>query len=235
MNARYCLKESPSDLGEHYGLRVTDNFPARYNIAPSQPVPVITSRQGQRHYELVRWGFVPSWDREGKFFKKPLVNIRSETAAEKPAFRHAYKRRRCLFPINGFYEWRTEKGVKQPYFLSLAEGAPLFSLAGLYEDWLGADGSEMRTAGFLTRPASGAAAQIHTRMPVVVAPQDYDRWIGADELDHESPKEILSQPAVDFIFWAVDRQVGTWKAEGAGLMAPIDGGALGQGRTGSLF
>ncbi|MEE4210513.1 MAG: SOS response-associated peptidase [Parvularcula sp.] len=226
MNARYVFKASPWELGEHFDLAITDNFPLRYNIAPSQPVSVILGEGGARRYDILRWGFVPGWDKEGKFLKRPVVNIRSESAHEKPMFRHAFRRRHCLFPMNGFYEWREENGVKQPYLLTRGEDLPLFAIAGLYEDWLGEDGSELRTAAFLTREAGPATAAIHDRQPVYVAPKDYDRWLLVDELDLEPAFAVLREPAAKFMFWAVDRKVGSWKAEGEQLIRPSGGGEL---------
>lgn len=226
MNARFALKDSPSALGAHFDMPVTDNFPARYNIAPSQPVAVILHEGGRRRYQLVRWGFVPAWDRDGRFVQKAIVNIRSESAHEKPMFRNAWRRRHCLVPLNGFYEWRTEGGVKQPYFVALGPDAPLFALAGLYEDWTGADGSELRSAAFLTRESEGEVRALHTRTPVVVRPEDYGRWLDADETDDRPGWEIVHADPPDFVFWPVDRRVGSWKVDGEDLMTPIDEGEL---------
>jgi putative SOS response-associated peptidase YedK len=226
LNARYLLKDTPYELSEHYGIVVADNAPARFNIAPSQPVPIITEEQGERRYGLVRWGFVPGWDREGKWLKKPMINVRSETAHEKPMFQAAFRRRHCLFPMNGFYEWRTEAGVKQPYVIGLGPELPLFSLAGIYEDWMGADGSELRTAAFLTRASEGEVAAIHGRTPVVVQPEDYPLWLAADETDLTPAFQIISRPQAPYVYWPVDRAVGSWKAEGEQLTQPIEGGEL---------
>ncbi|MEM9837805.1 MAG: SOS response-associated peptidase [Pseudomonadota bacterium] len=226
MNARFALKDSPSALGVHFDFPITDNFPARYNIAPSQPVGVVLHEGGARRYQLVRWGFVPAWDKDGTFMKKAMVNIRSETAHEKASFRNAWRRRHCLFPLNGFYEWRTENKVKQPYFITTGPDAPLFALAGLYEDWLGADGSELRSAAFLTRESEGDIRQIHTRTPVVVAKENYAQWLEADELDDSSAWDVVNAPAASFMFWPVDRRVGSWKEEGPELITPTDEGEL---------
>jgi putative SOS response-associated peptidase YedK len=226
LNARYLLKDTPYELSEHYGIVVRDNFPPRYNIAPSQPVAVVLSESGQKRYELVRWGFVPSWDREGKWLKKPMINVRSETAHEKPMFQAAFRRRRCLFPMNGFYEWRQEGGVKQPYVIGIGPDLPLFSLAGIYEDWLGADGSELRSAAFLTRASEGEIAGIHHRTPVVVSFEDYPLWLEADETDPAPAFEVISRPQADYVYWPVDRGVGSWKAEGEQLAEPVEGGEL---------
>lgn len=222
MNARYVLEESPYAFGEHFGIHVTDNFPPRYNIAPSQPVPVIREgRTGAREMVLMRWGFVPGWDSKGTFFKKSIVNIRSETAGEKPSFRNAWRRRHCLFPMNGFYEWLEEPDGKQPYFISQGEERPLFCVAGLWEHWLGETGSEMETAAFLTREASHPLTQLHDRMPVFVPPELYDDWLHADETDLSAAEALLRLPAPEMVFWPVDRRVNSWKPDDAGLVTPI--------------
>lgn len=155
-----------------------------------------------------------------------MVNIRSETAHQKPMFRNAWRRRRCLFPMNGFYEWRTERGAKQPYFITLAPDAPLFALAGLWEDWMSADGSELRSAAFLTREAQGPARALHHRTPVVVRPEDYARWLEADELDDAAAWEVVRRKSPNYCFWPVDPRVGSWKEDGAALTSPVEGGEL---------
>jgi putative SOS response-associated peptidase YedK len=222
MNARYVLHEDPHALGSHFGLTITDNFPARYNIAPSQPVPVIRQgQQGAREYALIRWGFVPGWDRKGNFFKKAIVNIRSETAAEKPSFRNAWRRRHCLFPMNGFYEWTDEEDGKQPHYIVMNEAQPLFCLAGLWEHWLGEDGSEMETAAFLTRDAVHPLTALHDRMPVFVPPDRYDDWLAVDETDLAAAEAIIALDPPDMIHWKVDRRVNSWKPDGPELIAPI--------------
>ena len=219
MNARYVLTETPASLGEHFGLRITDNFPARYNIAPSQPVPVIRhGPRDERRYQLVRWGFVPAWDRDGGFLKKAMVNIRSETAAEKPSFRNAWRRRHCLFPMNGAYEWVAEDGAKQPYLMARAPDMPLFCLAGLWEEWMGRGGEEMTTAAFLTRQAEGPITRLHHRMPVVVHADDYDAWLHADETDAREAERIVARPPPPFVWWPVDRRVNSWKPDDPALI-----------------
>ena len=222
MNARYVLTETPSDLGAQFGLDITDNFPARHNIAPSQPVPVIRlGPKQERRYDLVRWGFVPAWDRDGTFLKKAIVNIRSETASEKPSFRNAWRRRHCLFPMNGAYEWLTEAGGKQPYLMARAPDMPLFCLAGLWEEWMGRGGEEMTSAAFLTREAKGSLRALHHRMPVVVHEDDFDAWLHADETDETEAARIVARPPPDFVWWPVDRRVNSWKPDDPALIAPI--------------
>ena len=137
---------------------------------------IVRMEQGQRHFALVRWGFIPSWLKEVKP-GKPLINARGETAMQKPSFRNAMKRRRCLIPADGFYEWQGDvPGKKQPYFIHRPDDG-LFAFAGLWEHWMGADGSEIETALIITTEPNATIALIHDRMPVVIAPQDFDTWL----------------------------------------------------------
>jgi putative SOS response-associated peptidase YedK len=222
MNARYVITETPASMGEHFGIRIGDNFPARYNVAPSQPVPVILlGPKGERRYQLVRWGFVPAWDREGSFLKKAIVNVRSETAADKPSFKNAWRRRHCLFPMNGAYEWLAEEGGKQPYLIAKDRSMPLFSLAGLWEEWLGAGGEEMTTAAFLTRPAMGPLTVLHHRVPVFVPEARYDDWLHADETDTRPAEEIVRLPPPEVTWWRVSRDVNSWKPDHEGLIEEV--------------
>ena len=223
MNARYVITETPAGMGEHFGLQITDNFPARYNVAPSQPVPVVRlGPQRERRLGLVRWGFVPAWDRKGEFFKRAMVNIRSETAHEKPSFKNAWRRRHCLFPMNGAYEWLAEDGGKQPYLIALDRTMPTFALAGLWEEWMGEDGEEMTTAAFLTREARGPLRQLHHRMPVFVPQDRYADWLAADELDDAGAREIVGLPPPEMTWWKVSRRVNSWKPDDAGLIEAVE-------------
>lgn len=222
MNARYVVADDPSTMGAHYGLAITDNFPPRYNVAPSQPVPIIRAEPARgRYFGLVRWGFVPGWDRAGTMFKRSIVNIRSETAAEKPSFKHAWRRRHCLFPMNAFYEWLDAADGKDPYCIAMNRDMPLFSLAGLWEHWVGADGSEMETAAFLTRDAVHPLTALHDRMPVFVPPAAYDAWLYADERDDAPARAILALAPPTMEFWRVSRRVNSWRPDDARLTEPV--------------
>jgi putative SOS response-associated peptidase YedK len=136
---------------------------------------------GQRHFALVRWGFIPSWVKEVKP-GKPLINARGETVMEKPSFRNAMRRRRCLVPADGYYEWSGAEGRKVPFFVQAADKG-LFALAGLWEHWMGADGSELETATLMTIAPNAELATIHDRMPVIIAPEDYETWLTGDVED----------------------------------------------------
>lgn len=176
MLSRYCLTSSPDEVRACFSFRNAVDFPPRYNIAPSQPVLIVRhDHKREREIVLVRWGLIPSWVKEPKD-PSLLIHARSETAAEKPSFRGAMRHKRCLVPANGFYVWTGKPGTKQPHLIASKSGGPI-ALAGLWEHWLGADGSEIETALFLTVPANREVARIHARMPVILARQDFDRWL----------------------------------------------------------
>ena len=179
MCGRFFIAQAPEIFRTFYGYAEMPNFPPRYNVAPTQPVPVVLAERGQRQFRLVRWGLWPSWVKDPKDF--PLViNARSETLREKPTFRGALRHRRCVFLADGFYEWRREgKGrgaTKTPFMIRRADGKPV-ALAGLWENWLGADGSEVDTAAIVTTDANGTMAAVHDRMPAILAPDQIEPWL----------------------------------------------------------
>jgi putative SOS response-associated peptidase YedK len=151
------------------------NFPPRYNIAPTQPIAIVRLMDGQRQLALVRWGFIPSWVKDPKTVSL-MFNARGETAAEKPAYRNAMKRRRCLVPADGFYEWKREGERKRPHWIRRKDGKPL-AFAGLWEAWTGPNGEELETAAIVTTAANDTLKPLHDRMPVVVAPDAFDLWL----------------------------------------------------------
>jgi putative SOS response-associated peptidase YedK len=200
MCGRFSLKGSVEEIERFFGLADVDDFPPRYNIAPTQPILMIIadpqaegSNRPRRRAVLVRWGLVPSWAKDPASLPL-LFNARCETAAEKNAFRGAMRHRRTLVPASGFYEWRHEgKKKAEPYWVRPRAGG-LIAFAGLMETWLGADGSEIDTGTILTTDANATLAPIHDRMPVIIAPQDFERWL--DCRGHE-PREVadLLKPA----------------------------------------
>lgn len=223
MCGRYHLKSPPSDVADLFGVDVRDNFPPRYNIAPTQPIAVIRmSEQRQREYALMRWGFIPEWAK-GEYLKRlggrPLINARSETVAEKPTFRNAFKRRRCLIPADGFYEWKGEKGDKQPY--SIARGG-LFAFGGLWETAIGPDGGEADTAAILTTAAGRDMRPLHAREPVVISPEHFDLWLTADERDIAYLDDLLGPAAAGtWAAHAVGKAVGSPRHDGPELIARL--------------
>ncbi len=171
MCGRFVLSSDAGRLADHYDLDTVPDFNGGYNIAPSAQVPVVRQAT-DREAAVCRWGFIPHWAKDPVI--KP-INARAETLADKPWFRDAFKRNRCLVPVNGYYEWRAVNGRKQPYFIRLA-GADLFSLAGLWSCWQGPDGP-VETFSIITTTVCEALARIHDRMPAIIAPADYDAWL----------------------------------------------------------
>ncbi len=184
MCGRFTLTVDPADLLDAFALDAGASpdlslLGPRFNIAPTQAVAVIPNT-APRHVELMRWGLIPSWAKDPKIGNS-LINARGETVAEKPAFRSAFKRRRCLILTDGFYEWKKEAGGgKTPYYIQLAGGRP-FAFAGLWEVWRPADGSELPTCTIITTAPNDVMAPLHDRMPVIVQPERYGTWLAEGE------------------------------------------------------
>ena len=197
MCGRYVIFSTPEAIRALFRYGEQPNFPARYNIAPTQPIPVVRLVDGKRSFALMRWGLLPSWVKDPKTFPL-LINARGESVLEKPAFRNAMRRRRCLIPTDGFYEWQAglaSPGPKQPYFVRARRGEhgasqPL-AFAGLCETWTGPNGEELDTAAIVTTDASQALAAIHPRMPVFIAPEAFDRWLDCDAVPAEEAAALI--------------------------------------------
>ncbi|MBB3930623.1 putative SOS response-associated peptidase YedK [Kaistia hirudinis] len=227
MCGRYALAVKPEDVEAEFSMIRIEWFPPRYNIAPTQPILVIRAGREGREAALVRWGLVPSWTKD--MAALPLFfNARSETAATKPAFRGAFRHRRCLIPASGFYEWlkapavgRSGKAtvIRKPYYL--APKRKLVAFAGLWDEWADANGNLLDSATILTTAANDDVAALHDRMPVVVEPQDYDRWLGLGGADEAGLGDIL-RPAPPGTFSAVpvDPRVNTARFDDPALIVP---------------
>lgn len=207
MCGRFALIEKPEAVAETFGLADLEGFPPRYNIAPSQPILIVTAgetpspgrNETGRRAQLVRWGFVPSWVKDLREFPM-LINARAETAAEKPSFRAAMRHRRILVPASGFYEWRREKSGDakgEPYWLKPRRSGPI-AFAGLMETWASPDGSEFDSAAILTTAANAALRPIHDRMPVVIAPEDFSRWLECRTQEPRDVADLLRAAPEDF-------------------------------------
>lgn len=158
-----------------FGYVDQPNFPPRYNVAPTQPVPIVRVAEGQRRFALVRWGLIPGWVKDPKSFSL-LINARGESMADKPAFQSALRRRRCLFPADGFYEWKREGERRIPYFVRPRAEGPI-AFAGLWELWTGPHGEEMESAVIITTRANRLLAPIHDRMPAIVELEAFEFWL----------------------------------------------------------
>lgn len=201
MCSRYSLTSPHEAVRAHFRYAASEVFPPRFNIAPTQPALVVAlDAERERAPLLVRWGLIPSWVKDPASFTT-LINARAETVLEKPSFRAAMRHRRCLVPADGFYEWTGPAGRKQPHLIRPkrtegTEPAAPIAFAGLWEHWLGADGSEMLSMAILTTAANATVAAIHDRMPVILAPAVHETWL--DVSGHEA-REVaaLLVPAPD--------------------------------------
>src|SRR6478735_11072764 len=159
MCGRYAVTSAPEAIRALFGYPEQPNFPPRYNVAPTQPIAIVRLMDGKRQFALVRWGLLPSWVKDPKDFTL-VINARGESVMDKPAFSAAMKRRRCLVPADGFYEWKAIGAGKQPFYVRAKSGAPL-AFAGLWETWTGPNGEEMETAAIVTTRANRTLAGIH--------------------------------------------------------------------------
>ncbi len=176
MCGRYTLSQSAEAIATAFGLDTSLAIEPRYNIAPTQLVPVVLySAKKQRQLQMMRWGLIPSWAKDPNIASR-LINARSETVSEKPSFRAAFRHRRCLVIADGFYEWQRQERKKQPYYFQLQNKQP-FGFAGLWEHWQTSDGEEINTCTILTTEANELMRPIHDRMPVILNSQDYGLWL----------------------------------------------------------
>lgn len=228
MCGRFVLIESLRMMQNLFGYRLPEDYDKRvldmsdrYNIAPTQPIAVVDAGlDGVRHARLVRWGLIPAWTKDAKT-QSLLFNARSETAADKPSFRTAMRHRRCLVPASGFYEWRRMGTAKMPYYIRPRDGSTM-AFAGLTETWLGPDGSEIDTGAILTTSANGLMAKLHDRMPVILAPGDWDEWL---DCGNRRPRDVshLMRPAADELLEAipVSERANSVANDDEALIAPL--------------
>ena len=224
MCGRYTLISAPQIIRALFRYGEQPNFPPRYNIAPTQPIAIVRLREGRREFALARWGLLPSWVKDPKAFSL-LTNARGESVSEKPAFRNALKRRRCLIPADGFYEWKAAGARKQPYFIHAKSGAPL-AFAGLWETWIGPNGEEFDSAAIVTTSANHTLSDLHNRMPVIVPPQAFDFWLGQPHVegkDDLAAAQALIAPAPEDLLevFPVSTDVNRVANDNANLLQPV--------------
>lgn len=191
MCGRYILSITGKVLAEAFDLEELPDLPPRYNIAPTQDAPVVRETGGRRRLDLLRWGLIPSWARDAAMGAR-LVNARAETAASRPSFRSALRRRRCLVPSDGFYEWRKTPSGKQPWLIRMQDGSP-FAMAGLWERWRSPGGEPLESFTILTTEPNELVAPLHDRMPVILPPNGWDTWLDPT-LDDPSALSRLLRP-----------------------------------------
>lgn len=192
--------------------------PPDYNVCPTRPVHAVRAGPSGRRLSALRWGFVPQW------YKTPadgplLINARAETIAEKPAFRMAARARRCLIPATGFYEWTKDKaGQRLPWFIFRADGEPLV-MAGVWQDWTGADGTHLATCAIVTTAANPSLAAVHHRMPVILGPADWPLWLG--EAGKGAARIMRAAPDDALVWHRVGTDVNSSRATGPDLIVPL--------------
>jgi len=214
MCGRFAFYSPSEATAALFGVHASTEVVPRYNIAPTQFIAALRNdEENSPELAMLRWGLVPFWAKDPSIGNR-MINARAETVAEKPSFRNAYKKRRCVILADGFYEWRKEADGKTPYFISLADGSP-FAFAGLWEDWSSKDTDEsLQTTAIITTAASDFMAQLHHRMPVIVRPELVSRWLGGDP---QLLSEAIGNPP-DFRAWPVDRRVNNARNEGTDLI-----------------
>lgn len=219
MCGRFTLATNTQKLAEAFaGFEVPAELPARYNIAPTQPIAVVANN-GEHKVEFFHWGLIPSWAKDPKIGNQ-MINARAETLAEKPSFKNAYKRRRCLVLADGFYEWKKEEGsTKTPMYIRLASGDP-FAFAGLWEMWQTAEDTILSCTIITTDP-NDLMAQIHNRMPVILPPDAYQQWLDPAERSPDQLQSLLQPyPAELMTAYPISKMVNSPKNDSPTLIEP---------------
>jgi len=244
MCARYTLRTGAQSIKDLFSLDEVPEMPARFNVAPTQEIPAITeSREGERAMRMLRWGLIPHWAKDMSI-GHTLINAKSETLAEKPAFRTAFERRRCLIPADGFFEWKeipaegaqpdlfgeSPKGKgtktrKQPYYITQKNELP-FAFAGLWERWNDPAGHVVDSCTIITTQPNELVSQLHDRMPVILNPADFDEWLDRDEHDTAKLKGLLRPfPSDQMMMQPVNPVVGNPRIDTEECIEPISSGS----------
>jgi putative SOS response-associated peptidase YedK len=222
MCGRFTLSTPAQTLQQIFDLSETPDLPPRYNIAPSEAIAAIRLPEPQAGHrlDLLRWGLVPPWAKEPDVGAR-MINARSETVATNPAFRTAFRRRRCLVPADGFYEWQRLERRKQPFYIRMRDGLP-FAFAGLWEHWEGPQGDVLETCTILTTEPSELVRPVHDRMPVILDPKDWDLWLDPTMHEPERLQSLLRPyPAEKMIAFPVGQTVNNPANDHEECIAPL--------------
>lgn len=218
MCGRFALARTPDELTPIFNLAECVDLAPRYNIAPATDMAVVRhSPAGTRVLHSLRWGLVPHWIKDPTIGSR-LINARAESVQDKPAFRGAFQKRRCLIPADGFFEWQRQGDRKQPFFFSSPAGQVL-AFGGLWESWQASDGGLLRTACILTTAANQGVGAIHDRMPLLLAPEDWATWLEGTQA--EAQALLRPSPEAALRSWPVSPRVNRVKEEGAELVEPF--------------
>jgi len=219
MCGRFVLHTPPPALADYFDIDAIPDMAASYNITPSQPVAAVRKPGQQREMAMLRWGLVPSWAQELKT-NYSMINARAETVAEKPAYRTAFRQRRCLIPADGFYEWKQTPDGKQPYYIRMQQDG-VFALAGLWERWEKQD-EVVESCSIIVTQANDTIRPVHDRMPVIIRSSDFDRWLDPECRDAAAMKALLQPwPAGEMTAYPVGKYVNRPVNNDAQCIAPL--------------
>jgi putative SOS response-associated peptidase YedK len=225
MCGRFVQNIPLETLQQNFNIRTTDSdIIPNYNVAPTQEILTIIKHDNENTLEKLHWGLVPFWAKDISIGSR-MINARAETVASKPAFRNAFKKRRCLIPADGFYEWKGEKGHKQPFYISIHSGKP-FAFAGLWETWINKENDEesvYKSCTITTTAASESVREIHHRMPVILDPDFYEKWLNIEIQDPKELEIILKDGVIhDMKYYPVSTLVNSVKNNDPNCIKPID-------------
>ena len=220
MCGRFTLTTAAEIVADVFGVAAAPRLTPRYNIAPTQPVAVVRATSaGAPEIALLRWGLIPAWAKDPAIGNR-MINARAETVADKPAFRTAFQKRRCLVPADGFYEWQKTAGGKRPFLIRTRDARP-FALAGLWESWQQPSATVIESCTIITTAANALMGPIHDRMPVIVAPARYQAWLDPALSDRATLEQILvPYPAAELIAQAVTTRVNNPRNDDPDCLAP---------------
>jgi putative SOS response-associated peptidase YedK len=225
MCGRFSNRAQPEQIKTEFkvGNKNPELYHPRYNIAPAQMIDAVFEPETERILSELKWGLIPSWAKDADIGNR-MINARAETLAEKPSFRDAFKKRRCIIPASGFYEWRKKgSGAKQPFYFYLKD-REVFGFAGLWEEWLDKESGEvLETCTIITTEANEVLKPVHDRMPVILKSQDYDRWLDPKENNTEKLRQLLAPyPAEEMSSHAVGTGVNIPDMDSAELIKPLN-------------
>ncbi|MEP0772867.1 MAG: SOS response-associated peptidase [Acidobacteriota bacterium] len=219
MCGRFSFASPPEVVAEVFGLDEVPALEPRHNVAPTQPVAAVRREDGRRRLVFLRWGLIPAWAKDPAMGNR-LINARAETVMERPAFRSAFRARRCLVLADGFYEWARHGGAKQPYFITFKDRRP-FALAGLWERWAGT-GQSVESCAILTTAPNEVVAPLHDRMPVILPPPAFDLWLDPAVGQPERLRQLLRpHPAAGMVAWPVSPRVNSPRVDDPSCREPL--------------
>jgi putative SOS response-associated peptidase YedK len=217
MCGRFAQRTDPKRVAKWFGVEEVPELEPRYNIAPTQEITAVRETEDGREIAFYKWGLIPSWAKDISMGAR-LINARSETVREKPAFRQSFKQRRCIIPADGFYEWQRTEGRKQPFFFQMRDESP-FGFAGIWEQWKGEEGQVINSCTILTTTANEVLRPVHDRMPVILHPDDYSLWLDHDTRKLEMVEDLLRPyPADEMASYPVSTLINSPRSQGERLI-----------------